>query len=152
MARSRICVLTAEVAGWLVAAVLAWSAVEHWRNPWTFLNSIHHYQIVAGGMAVVLAVVLPPLHLALATMIIARYGRGVALAGAAGLFLVYALAQGWALVRGLDIACGCSGSWSYPVSGWTIGFDACFCPMALWAWGAAAERIREQEDHSCAVV
>jgi len=97
-------VLTARV---LVGGLLILSSADKLGDPSLFAGSIENYKLVSGTFATVFATVLPWIELLCGISIIA----GVLLQGSsllAGVLLsVFTIAVVTALVRDLDISCGC---------------------------------------------
>lgn len=95
-------VLRVALGALFVAA--AWPKLA---DPTAFATSVSNYKMLPLPVERVLALVLPPLELLVGLALIV----GVLDAGASaivfGLMLVFTAAVGTALVRGLDISCGC---------------------------------------------
>ncbi len=108
---------------WLIALVFAFSGIEHLRNPWLFLNTIFKYEFLNGYSAVFAAALMPVLQLTLATMLLSGTERRLGLWVSTLLFFFFLSIQIIAKIRGLEISCGCFGSFSEPISMKTIGLD-----------------------------
>jgi len=128
-----------------LAAVFLAAAYGKLRDPYAFAVSIHAYRLVPPAWASVSAVVMPAVEtvaaIALASGLLWR-GGAVILGGLLAVFLV-ALSQ--AILRGIDIDCGCFGKGSSPVSFWLIarnyGLILCaLLPLALDRLRAGRER------------
>lgn len=90
-------------------------------DPTSFALEIHNYQLLP-GLAPWLAATLPALEIILGlTLIIAPrpWVRASALASTMVL-AVFTIAVGSAVVRGVNITCGCFGEGSGPVTMWTV--------------------------------
>lgn len=86
------------------------SAAAKLRDPWNFLSDVYSYQIVGARAGLVLAATLPAVELLVAACLLVNvWARGAACLASA-LLVGFAAAQGWALWRGLSIACGCFGN------------------------------------------
>lgn len=90
-------------------------------DPTSFALEIHNYQLLP-GLAPWLAATLPALEIILGlTLIVAPrpWVRASALASTMVL-AVFTIAVGSAVVRGVNITCGCFGEGSGPVTMWTV--------------------------------
>jgi putative oxidoreductase len=104
-----------------IALVLVWSGVEHLKNPFAFLTSILRYRIIQGQIATFVAAVLPVFQTVLAAMMILGISRRATSLAAALLLTAFSLVQMSALLRGLDIGCGCFGaSNNAPITVWSV--------------------------------
>lgn len=104
-----------------LAAVYLFAAIPKLSDPAAFARDIDNYHAVPVEWAGVLAVVLPPLELAVAAaLVVGVHARGAALVSA-GMLVVFAGAMAQAIARDIDIDCGCFGSaMAMEVSGWSI--------------------------------
>ena len=93
---------------WLIGLVLIWAAAGKLAHPLVFFASLLAYRIPLPEPALrTVAIVLPWTELACGVLLVARRRSPGAAALATVLFVVFALATGQALLRGLDISCGC---------------------------------------------
>jgi hypothetical protein len=133
-----------RVAGWLTSIVLGRSALAHLAQPYAFLDAIGGYRIVPADLEVVVAAALPALQLTLAVALALGWWTGSAHGLAALCFLAFAAAQTSAILRGLEISCGCFGAAaSVQVSGRTLGFALACAAVSLCGW--IADRIGSKE-------
>lgn len=102
----------------LIAGVFIYAACEKIWDPEAFAVSVSNYRLLPEVLIYPVALILPPLELICGLMlIIGRWPAATTwLALLGGVFIV---AQTQALIRGLDIQCGCFGSDAY--SPLTIG-------------------------------
>jgi putative oxidoreductase len=128
-----------------LAGLFLWAAYGKLRDPYAFAASIYAYRIVPAGVATVGGVVMPAIEivaaLALITGLLWR-GGGIVLAAMLAVF-VAALFQ--AILRGIDIHCGCFGEGSSRVSFWLIARNyglllLALYPLARDAWRERAAR------------
>jgi putative oxidoreductase len=128
------------VACLVPAAVFLAAAYGKLRDPYAFAVSIFAYRLVTPGIATVAAVAMPAIEVlaavALATGILRRGGAIVISA----MLVVFIAALFQAIVRGIDIECGCFGKGSSPVSFWLIARNYGLLLLALFP--LAAERAR----------
>jgi uncharacterized membrane protein YphA (DoxX/SURF4 family) len=118
--------LDSNVARWVIVAlrialagVLVWAAVPKLLDPATFATDIANYRLVPESWAGPIAVMLPVLELVIGGAILAGLeARGAAII-AAVMLVVFSVAMGQAMARGIDLECGCFGSASESEVGWT---------------------------------
>jgi uncharacterized membrane protein YphA (DoxX/SURF4 family) len=94
------------------------------RDPLGFATAIANYQLFP-QLAGVLAATLPTTEVLVGAALVAspRPWRGAAALGVALMMLLFTVAATVALVRGIDISCGCFGSEGGRISGLTIARD-----------------------------
>lgn len=102
--------------GICIGVLLAATSVGHLLDPYRFLHSVLNYRLVSGVYAQWIAIFIPWAQIFAGIALIIGVCRKGALGMGALLFTVFFLAQFSALVRGLDINCGCFGSGDHPVS------------------------------------
>lgn len=118
---SRFWCIVFNVSCIFTASVLAFSAVEHIRNPYAFLISILRYKFIGGALAEVSALLLPWFQLIIAVCLISRSCFREACFLGGGLLLCFSGVQFSALYRGLKIGCGCFGAASdRPISAFGV--------------------------------
>jgi hypothetical protein len=118
--------------GFLMALLLFWSGSEHLKNPFAFLVSILRYRLIQGDAATLVASILPVIQTVLAGMLALGVTRRVTLFSAATLMSLFACVQLSAVLRGLEIGCGCFGAGSdTPVTIWSVARVA---TVAAVAW------------------
>lgn len=128
---------------WLICVTIGYylvvSAFVHIGNPYQFLATMYLYNLVPQSFAVVLAAVLPFVHLAVCLNLVLARQRQLALLCGALLFFVYGVAQSWVWARGATMGCGCFGP-SSPGSSETpigigsisIAFTLCLASWLGW--------------------
>ncbi len=99
-----------------IGTVFVVSGIIHTNNPCEFLNAVLHYEIVFGIWATTIAIILPALEFLVGVCLVTGTARIGALAMSSALLGIFAVAQGAALYRGLEIDCGCFGRYSHRVS------------------------------------
>jgi len=98
------------LARWIIAAVFLYAGVVKILDPAAFAVDINNYRLMPYPVAGMTAAVLPWLEVMCAGLLVSgRWMRGAALILVA-LNTVFLLAILSAMVRGLDISCGCFGS------------------------------------------
>lgn len=90
-----------------VGGVFIYASLDKFQHPGAFAQAIHNYRLVPYGLLHPMAYLLPALEMAAgAFLVLGIWRRGAALL--AGLMaVVFIVAIGSALLRGLDISCGC---------------------------------------------
>ena len=94
----------------VVAGVFAYAGISKISNVTGFAREIEYYRIVSRSIAVVTALYLPWIEVGCAVAIFVRRLRGGALLILAACSVVFVFFITSALVRGLDISCGCFGA------------------------------------------
>ena len=114
------------------AIVFLAAAYGKLRDPYAFAVSVYAYRVLPASLATVFAVVTPAIEvsaaLALATGLLWR--GGAILIG--GLLLVFIAGLAQAILRGINIDCGCFGKGSSPVSFWLIARNYGLLLLALF--------------------
>lgn len=114
-----------RVPSWLVivarlalAGLFAWAAVPKVLDPHAFAESISNYRLLPELMVGPLAIFVPLLELSISLSLVTGFhARGAALA-ATGMLLVFAAAMAQAILRDINIECGCFGSSTAAEVGW----------------------------------
>jgi len=127
----------------LYGAMFVYAGAEKMADAEVFAAVIFNYQILPAKAVYAAAMLMPAVEvvcgLALCVNTLAR-GASVVL----NLLMVgFIGAMGWAMVRGLDVTCGCFGGSGQAVTGATLARDAAFLAVGLLAmWGAFARSGR----------
>lgn len=91
----------------VVGGVFIWASLDKLAHPDAFATSIHHYRMVPYALLHPMALLLPMVELVLGGALVLGVARRGASFLAALLLVVFMIAIASALVRGLDISCGC---------------------------------------------
>lgn len=129
--KSRLHQIVFCIATLLIAGILLFSAIEHLSNPYAFLLSVLRYSVVSGTLAEWTAMVLPAFQFSLAIVMLSFSLPRLSSTLAACLLLFFTLLQMSALIRELDISCGCFGSFSESISWWTVGRNLALLSVCL---------------------
>jgi putative oxidoreductase len=98
--------------------------------PLTLAGDIANYHLLPAAWVPLFAVTLPWIEILVGfALVLGLFGRGAALVAAA-LMAVFTVALSQALLRGIDLACGCFGG-TDPATGWTVLRDVVFLAVAL---------------------
>lgn len=100
-------VLLCQVA---IALLFLFAAVTKIGETSLFASQIHHYRVLPFGLENLVAITLPWIELLAALAILLRVEPRAGSAVAAGLMGLFLVIVATAVVRGLDIECGCFGT------------------------------------------
>ncbi len=93
---------------YLLGLLMLWAAISKLNNPSDFLGSLFAYELPLPEFSLrFIAVVLPFVELICGVLLLANYWTETALITVAGLLMVFLLATGQAVLRDLEISCGC---------------------------------------------
>jgi len=123
-----------------IAAIFARSAVIHVRNPYYFLGSVLQYRLCDATTGQAVAMSLPFLQLVIASCLVLRIWVNAALSITVCLAGLFATVQASALVRDLNIGCGCFGA----AGEHEIGWRSILGVVALGVVGGLALGIRSR--------
>ncbi len=91
----------------ILGVVFIYASLEKIQNPAGFAQAIYNYRMLPEGLINVMAIILPWLELVCGTLVIVGvFVRGSALLIGA-MLAIFIVALSSALMRGLDISCGC---------------------------------------------
>jgi len=115
-----------------LAGVFIYAAWSKLFDPYAFAANTYAYRLVPPALATVTGIALPAIEvIASVAVLTGLLWRGGALLLAGMLvFFIFALFQ--AIVRGIDISCGCFGKSSHPVSFLLIAQDQLLLVAALF--------------------
>ena len=107
----------------ILGGVLLYAGVMKLLDPTGFAEEIANYRFLS-ELAPFLAIVLPPVEIALGvTLILTRLSNPwlhAAALGSALLMVVFTIAVTQAVLRGIDTSCGCFGAESGPITWLTV--------------------------------
>ncbi|MDE0837677.1 MAG: DoxX family protein [Kiritimatiellae bacterium] len=117
----------------LLGAVFAYAAWPKIADPSLFGQSIQRYALLPNRGVSLLAIYLPWVEMCAAAFVLWPRYRVAAATLIAAMLVVFLVAQGSALARGLEISCGCfSGSGAENKIGWdSLLRNACLLLIAL---------------------
>lgn len=98
------------VARLVVAGVFLFAAVPKLMDPAAFAEAIDNYRMLPSELSGPLALVVPAIELIAALALVLGPGRRGAALVAAGMLAFFIVGIGQALVRDINIDCGCFGS------------------------------------------
>ena len=120
-------------------AMFVYAGAEKMADADTFAAVIFNYQLLPAKVVYATAMLMPAVEVVCGLALCANtLARGASLV--LNILMVgFMGAMGWAMVRGLDVTCGCFGGSGQAVTGATLARDAVFLAVGLVAmWGAFA--------------
>jgi uncharacterized membrane protein YphA (DoxX/SURF4 family) len=131
-----------------VGGVFIWASLDKLAHPAEFAKAIHHYRLAPYALLHPLALLLPAVELVAGVALVAGWQRRGAAVLCIGMLVVFMVAITTALVRGLDISCGCFNT----DGGHGVGLDllwrdlllllACLPPLLTARGGPGVDRDR----------
>jgi len=112
---------------WLIGSLMIVSSWLHLRNHMMFYLQVAEYRIIPAQVLPFFALTVPWLMLFAGMMIIVRAGHPVGAVVGVAVFIMFGIAQAWAILNKYDIDCGCFGS----VAQKKIGVLSMLLPFAL---------------------
>jgi len=94
----------------LLGGVFLYAGFLKMRDPLAFADSIASFRILPNSIINLLALGLPPLEMSVGAMLVIGWRIRLASFAVLLLSMIFALALGQALIRGLEVDCGCFGS------------------------------------------
>ena len=118
----------------VLGIVFLYASFDKIRDPGNFAGNIQNYQLLPYGITNLFSILLPWVELYVGTCLI----LGVFVDGAAflstGMMVMFIIALGQALARGLNIECGCFSQEGSLVGLNTLLRDLIWLAMALFVW------------------
>lgn len=93
----------------VVGGVFIYAGVLKFQGPLAFADSIASFQLLPAELINLLALTLPPFEIAVGVLLVAGLQGRLAAFGVLVLCGVFAFAIGSALLRGIEVDCGCFG-------------------------------------------
>lgn len=90
-----------------VGGIFIWASLDKLTHPAAFATAIHHYRLTPYALLHPLALLLPAVELVAGAALVAGWQRRGAALLCSAMLVVFMVAIATALVRGLDISCGC---------------------------------------------
>lgn len=126
---------TVRGAQFAIGVIFVVAGLAKVGDPKSFADQIHNFRLSPVALENLIAITLPWVELVCGLALIARLWTVAAARLILGMMLVFTLAVGLAVVRGLDIECGCFGT----ADASTVGISKLLenFGMILLAWVAA---------------
>jgi putative oxidoreductase len=119
----------------ILGVVFIVAAVPKALDPQAFFKAIQAYKILPSEIALFLAFYVPWLELVLVAGLGLRAWRRAALLIQGVMVLGFMGAILSAIIRGLNISCGCWGAGTFQPTLWmSLGIDALLLVVVAWAW------------------
>jgi hypothetical protein len=106
------------IVTWTFGLTFLVAGFPHWSNAYYFLGSVYAYKLVEPGIGQMVAMSMPVIQLALALCFLIRVFLDASHLATLFLLICFVTVQTSALVRGLDISCGCFGPGHDTTIGW----------------------------------
>ncbi len=94
----------------ILGGIFIYAGILKMRNPAAFATAIDSFRIVPRACIAPLAILLPPLEMLAGTLWLINRATVAAATTILGLCVLFALALGTAIARGLPTSCGCFGA------------------------------------------
>ncbi|MBN8215270.1 MAG: DoxX family membrane protein [Spirochaetes bacterium] len=115
-----------------LGGVFLYAALSKIIDPHAFSLDIANYRLLPDGLLPYAALLVPALELVAGIFVIAGPMKGEAAAWIALLLLGFLFGEGQAILRGLDLSCGCFGKGSGKVGWLSIGRNALLLAASVW--------------------
>ena len=93
-----------------VGGLLIFAGITKIQQPLNFADSVATFRMLPNQVINIFALGHPPFEIIVGIMLVAGWKRGLAAFAICFLTIIFAIALGQALVRGLQVDCGCFGS------------------------------------------
>jgi uncharacterized membrane protein YphA (DoxX/SURF4 family) len=120
-----------------LGVVFLFACVHKILEPSNFAVDIATYQILPLSFINIMAIVLPWLELIAGIMLVIGLRSRTGALLVAGMMAMFTVAVAIAVIRGLDMSCGCfasQGAVDDPISWSTVARDAGWLALALYVW------------------
>lgn len=115
----------------IVGGVFIWAAVTKIADPLAFAQDVRNYRLVGQTLSFLTAIVLPWVELiAGVCLIIGVFPRSSALL-VSGLLVFFIILVAVTMLRGIDVDCGCFGTFSRKADLWLILEDSIWLVLSL---------------------
>lgn len=115
-----------------LGGVFLYAAFSKLVDPQSFSLDIANYRLLPTGLLPYAALLMPALELSAGILVIAGPIKGEAAAWLAIMLLGFLFGEGQAILRGLDLSCGCFGKGSGKVGWFSIGRNVLLLGAAIW--------------------
>lgn len=123
----------------IVAALFLYAGITKIGDPQSFADSIATFRMLPPELINLVALGIPPFEVILGLMLLSGWKLRPAAFGILGLTVVFAIALSQALIRGLEVDCGCFGSGEPSVlKTWaSLGRDLLLMAATAWIYWRA---------------
>ena len=128
-----------------LGGVFLYAGTTKVTNPQEFADSIATFKMLPPQVLNIVALGLPPFEILLGLMLVSGWKARAASLALAGLSIVFGLALGQALIRGLVVDCGCFGSGEPSTLKTWASFGRAFLLLAgsLWVFRSASNGLEQ---------
>ena len=131
-----------------VGGIFIWASLDKLAHPAEFAKAIHHYRLLPYALLHPVALLLPAVEFVAGVALVVGWRRRGAALLCGAMLVIFMAAIATALVRGLDISCGCFNT----DGGHEVGLDllwrdlllllACLPPLLASRAGPGVDRDR----------
>jgi uncharacterized membrane protein YphA (DoxX/SURF4 family) len=119
----------------LLGALFIWAALGKIADLPGFASSVHNFRLIPLPVENLFAIVLPWIEVVAAILLVLNIAPRSGLLILGGLLVVFLVAILSAILRNLDIACGCFGTHDAARTGWvTLLRDLAMLALAVLGW------------------
>ncbi len=134
MSTTKVLMICAEGMRILLGLVFVYAGGTKIPDPQAFADSIATFKLLPIELLNVVALGLPPFEVVLGLMLVVGFKKRPAALGILMLSCVFAIALAQALVRGLEVDCGCFGSGEPSGFGTWISLGRALLLISLASW------------------
>jgi len=130
----------------IIGVIFIYAGITKVQQPLNFADSIATFRMLPSQLINIFALALPPFEIIIGLMLVIGWKRRLAAFAIFILTVIFAIALGQALIRRLEVDCGCFGSGKSSVlkTSASLGRDILLMAASLWLY--AANSIRGRED------
>jgi len=121
---------------WILGAIFIYAGITKVQQPLSFADSIATFRLLPNAWVNIFALALPTFEIVIGLMLLTGWKCRLAAFATVGLTAIFAVALGQALIRGLNVDCGCFGSGrpSVPKTWMSFGRDILLMAVSLWLY------------------
>lgn len=129
----------------LIGAIFIYSGILKIQQPLNFADSIATFRMLPSQFISIFALALPPFEIITGLMLLTGWKCRLGALAIFILAIIFAIALGQALIRGLEVDCGCFGSGKPSVlKTWaSLGRDLLLMGASLWLYIVFSRHGRE---------
>ena len=132
----------------VLGGVFFYAGTMKLANPQAFADSVATFKMLPPQLINLVALGLPPFEILLGLMLIPGWKARAASLAVAGLSIVFGIALGQALVRGLAVDCGCFGSGEPSLLKTWISFGRAFLLLGCSFWFFLCAQNADKKRHT----
>ncbi len=132
----------------IVSIPLLWSGVVHFSGPFFFMESLLSYELIPERIAGIVAACLVHISLVVSLAMLSRRFTPEVCLFCSGLYFLFSIAQGYALLRGTDISCGCFGPSATKISIFSLMIPLSLCVLSTLLFFVQRNNEKRQKNNS----